>query len=276
MIIFSLTAHENVECLCDLLINIKKCFVHYNILILLSITENLNDEKLKTYDFVRCVTIRENNLNIWGNIELFQQHILNMKYIYDNSINYDYFWMVSSNELFIKIISPDFLNNYAIKIVDNKQQIEIDYDDYFINKVNNWEWYVMAKQDKHFVEYLYRNKFLLRASCHEGLVLPSNIVLELFNEYKTNELYEKSTFKNYVMEEIFISTYLTNKYIISNNMSSNDVFPDTFCFRYKYTLGNDASYEIIEKNLKCHHVSIKPVIRNYNNSMRLYIRNNII
>ncbi len=74
-IVFSLTAHENLECLYDLLTNIKKCFIHYDILILLSITENLYDEKLKTYDFVKCVTIRPSNFQIWGNIDLFNQQI---------------------------------------------------------------------------------------------------------------------------------------------------------------------------------------------------------
>ena len=58
-IIFSLTAHENLECLIDLLINIKKCFVHYEILILLSLTENLYNENLLTFDYVKCVTIRK-------------------------------------------------------------------------------------------------------------------------------------------------------------------------------------------------------------------------
>ena len=59
-IIFSLTAHEDLECLIDLLINIKKCFVNYEILILLSLTENVYSDKLQTFDYVKCVTIRQN------------------------------------------------------------------------------------------------------------------------------------------------------------------------------------------------------------------------
>lgn len=269
-IVFSLTAHENLECLYDLLTNIKKCFIHYDILILLSITENLYDEKLKTYDFVKCVTIRPNNFQIWGNIELFNQHILNMKYIYDNNITYDYFWFVASNELFIKIIPPDFLNNNCIKKLHKKQINDDDYDTYFKNLMNNthsWNWIDSAKKDKHFMNYLYANKFIFVSCQHEGLVLSSDIVLEIFNEYNTNKLYENSTFKDYVMEEIFISTYLTNKYELSHS--------NTFCFIYSYTMSYnyDTSYEEIEKNLECHHVSIKPVKRDYNNPVREHIRN---
>ena len=271
MIILSLTAHENLECLCDLLDNIKKCFVNYDILILLSITENLYNEKLKIYDFVKCVTIRKNNYPSisGGNIDLFHQHILNMKYVYDNAITYDYFWFVASNEMFIKIIPPDFLNNYSIKIIDKKQKInDLDYDVYFKNLMNNthsWYWIDLIKKDNNFMNYIYRNKFILHGCAHEGLVLSSDIVLEIFNEYNTNKLYDNSTFKGYVMEEIFISSFLINRYTLSNN-------PKTFCFRYIYTKGNISSYKEIENDLQEYHVSIKPVRRDYNDSIRTYIR----
>jgi hypothetical protein len=271
-IIFSLTAHENLECLFDLLINIKKCFVHYDILILLSITEKLNDEKLKTYDYVKCVTIRKNTSSIWGNIDLFNQHILNMKYIYDNNITYDYFWFVASNEMFIKIIPPDFLNNYSIKIINKKQQNNnLNYEKYFKNLIENqakWHWINLAKKDNNFMNYLYANKFVIYPCQHEGFVLSSDIVLEIFNEYNTNKLYKNSTFKNYVIEEIFMSTFLKNKYELSSL--------NTFCFIYKYTISENVSYEEIENNLKCRHVSIKPVTRKYDDPIRKHIRSKII
>jgi hypothetical protein len=276
-IIFSLTAHENLECLFDLLDNIKKCFVNYDILILLSITENLYNEKLKEYDFVKCVTIRPNNYaSIWGNIDLFNQHILNMKYIYDNSIDYDYFWFVASNEMFIKIIPPDFLNNYAIKIENKSQKNnDLDYDIYFndlMNKSHDWYWIDLAKKDKNLINYLYANKFVIYRCDHEGLVLSRDIILEIYNEYNNNKLHENSTFKDYVMEEIFISTYLRNRYQLG--------YLNIFCCRYKLpenvSHGDNFSYEIIENNLECHHASIKPVMRIYNNQIREHIRNKIM
>jgi hypothetical protein len=271
-IIFSLTAHENLECLIDLLINIKKCFVHYEILILLSLTEYLYNEKLQTFDYVKCVTIRKQELPIWGNIELFNQHILNIKYIYDNSINYDFFWMVASNEMFIKIIPPDFLDNNSIKIIHKKEPIdEINYDIYFKDIMNNQQWYWtdLAKKDTYFMDYIYKSKFILHFCQHEGLVLSCNIILEIFNEYTTNKLNENSTFKGYIMEELFIPTFLINRYHLNS-------YP-TFCFRYNYnyTLGPNPSYTRIVKKLERHHVSIKPVNRDYNDKMRQFIRNKI-
>ena len=270
-IIVSLTAHENLECLVDLLINIKKSFIHYEILILLSLTENLYNENLLTFDYVKCVTIRKQDISMWGNIELFNQHILNIKYIYDNSINYDFFWMVASNEMFIKIIPPDFLDNNSIKIINKKQpNDDINYDIYFKNLMNNeasWYWINLAKKDSYFMNYIYKNKFILDGCQHEGMALSCDIVLEIFNEYNTNKLYENSTFKNYVMEELFISTFLKNRY--------NLVSFKTFCFRYIYSLSKNPSYEEIENNLECHHISIKPVNRNYHDTIRQHIRNKI-
>lgn len=272
-IIFSLTAHENLECLCDLLDNIKKCFVNYSILILLSITENLYDKKLETYDFIKIVTLRSKNISIWGNIELFHQHILNMSYIYEKSITYDYFWFVASNEMFIKIIPPNFLDDYSLKIIGKKQQIDkSEYDTYFenlINTTNSWHWVNLAKKDDNFMNYLYKNNLRLIGCPHEGLVLSSDNVLEIFNEYNTSKLYENSTFKDYVMEELFVSTFILNKYIVETN------YIYTFCYIYIYDLPREASYEQIENALKSHHVSIKPVVRDYNNPMRTYIRNKI-
>lgn len=271
-IIFSLTAHENLDCLFDLLINIKKCFVNYEILILLSLTEDLYNEKLQTFDYVKCVTLRQNKYSIWGNIELFNQHILNIKYIYDNSINYDFFWMVASNEMFIKIIPPDFLDNNSIKIINKKQpNDEITYDIYFKNMMNNiqsFHWTEKVKKDTYFMNYLYKNKFILHYCQHEGIVLCCDIVLDIFNEYNTNKIHENSTFKDYVMEEIFIPTFLTNRY--------NLVSFQPFCLRYIYSdLPVNSSYEKIENKLECHHVSIKPVKRNYGDIIRQHIRNKI-
>jgi hypothetical protein len=106
--------------------------------------------------------------------------------------------MVASNEMFIKIIPPDFLNNNSIKIIHKKEPIdEINYDIYFKNLMNNeasWHWINLAKKDTYFMDYIYKNKFMLHGCQHEGLVLSCNIILEIFNEYTTNKLNENSTF----------------------------------------------------------------------------------
>ena len=136
-----------------------------------------------------------------------------------------------------------------------------------MNNEASWYWINLAKKDSYFMNYIYKNKFILDGCQHEGMALSCDIVLEIFNEYNTNKLYENSTFKNYVMEELFISTFLKNRY--------NLVSFKTFCFRYIYSLSKNPSYEEIENNLECHHISIKPVNRNYHDTIRQHIRNKI-
>jgi hypothetical protein len=270
-IIFSLTAHENIDCLYDIISNIKKVFLYYDITILISLTYDLNENfDNNKFDFVKVVSIRDNTYEMWGNINLFHQHILIIEYIFKNKLEYDFLWFVSSNEMFIKIVPPNFLNNYSMKIINSKDKVnDKDYEIYYsnlLNTENNWLWIELLKKDNYMLNYLYKNKFIINACQHEGLVLPSSIVLELFNEYKNNELHEKSTYKKYVMEEIFMPTYILNKYNIDNF--------NVFCFRYLYKLGN-AKYDEIINSLSEHHLSIKPVKRNYNDIMRTTIRNSL-
>jgi len=275
-IILSLTAHENIKCLYDLIDNIKKAFKNYDILILLSLTQSLYNVFNNIYDFVKIVTNRPDNLRIHTNINLFYQHILNMKYIYENNIKYDYFWFVASNEMFIKIIPPDFIDVYGLKIIDEKKPInDIDYNIYYHKFIkDSLKCVHLSKciKDTHFIDYLYKNKFILYWHQHEGLVLESSLVLKIFNEYNENKLYEKAVFNDYFMEEFFMSTYILNKYNIYNNMIE-------FCFRYNESIkikrGETINYERIEKHLLNSHVSIKPVKRRYKDPLRTLIRNKI-
>ena len=266
-IIFSMTAHESVDCLHDLIVNIKKAFVHHDICILLSLTQWLNDSFNNSYEFVKIVTVRDNNLPIWGNLNLFQQHILNMEYLFANNIECDFFWFVCSNEMFIKVVPEDYMDNYALKIIDVKpplsdQEYEIYYNK-FITDQHSWMWIEFMKKDEHMMHYLRENKFMLHSMGHEGMVLPYHLVSEIYNEYVKNELYAQSDFKGYVMEEIFVPTYILNKYTV-NNLEEN-------CFRYVYTQGY-IDYDTIMRNLNVRHVSIKPVCRSYNNVLRIAVR----
>jgi hypothetical protein len=269
-IIFSITAHESVECLHDLIASIKKAFVHYDICILLSLTQWLNDGFKNTYEYVKVVTVRDDNLPIWGNLNLFQQHILNMEYLFTNNIEYDFFWFVCSNEMFIKVVPEDYMDHYALKICDNKpqpsdQEYETYYNQFFTSQ-HSWMWIEYMKKDEHMMNYLRENKFTLHSMGHEGLVLPCHFVSEIYAEYTKNELYAKSTFKGYVMEEIFVATYIRNKYNIIN------LEENCFLYVYKNGCGHNADYDTIMRNLGERHVSIKPVVRRYDDALRTAVR----
>ena len=262
-IVLSITAHESIECLYDLIDNIKRCFVHYEILILLSITEPLY-QVYQPRERVHVVT-RRSTLNIWGTIHLFHQHIRNLRYLKHHRIPYDHFWFVASNEMFIKVIPPNFIQTYGIQL-HPPDPVE-DYDAYYTNLMttrSEWYWKDLCKQDTHFMNYIYTNKFKIYNASHEGLVLPYTLSMEILEEYTKHQLYEKSVFPGYVMEEIFIPTYLLNKY-------KGTIC--TFCHKF-YHLKNPTYSNIMEQLIESH-VSIKPVSRNIKDPLRITIRNTL-
>lgn len=270
-IVLSLTAHENIDCFHDLIENIRQCFVHYDILVLVSMTDSLYTLYRPKHDFVKIVT-RRTSYNIWGKIHLFHQHILNLRYLETHHIPYDHFWLVASNEMFVEVIPPTFLQDHGM-VLQEKQHVisKEDYEDYyktFLETSSEWWGFNACKKDDHFMNYAYTHQYKLTKCDHEGLVLPYNVSREILDEYTNHHLYEKSTFSDYVMEEIFVPTYLFGKYTVVK-------FP-RFCYHYLYHLGKYASYEEIEKKRSPHHVSVKPVHRRMNHPLRVRIRNKFV
>ena len=267
-IVFSLTCHENYKCVIDLISNIKYYFSDFNIIILLSITENLlGDLKKITDNNIIIVTVR--NYNIWGNIYLFYQHILNYQYI--KNINFKYFWFVASNELFIKKVTKDFLDNNTI-IIENSKNSNIDIKSYyeeFKKKEHNLIWYNHLKKDNYTLKIFEENNITLHWMTHEGMVLPNNIMDEVASFYLKYDFINLSTYKNYPIEEIFVSSYLYSKYNLKNF--------NTFSFRYNY----DNNYkkkkytQIYNDTLKKPLIlSLKPVARKNEDPLRILIRQN--
>lgn len=276
-IVFSLTCHESPDCVIDLIENIKKCFIHFNVLILISCTDNINDELSKLinkFDYVKIVTIRDHKNNIWGNIDLFHQHMLNVDYLIKNNIDYNYFWLLASNEYFFKIVEPEHLYNNMM-IVEDKIELSNDevnkfYDD-FLNKSSDWYWLNYMKMDTYTVNILKENKIILDGMQHEGLVLIKNIAEEIFKKYDELLINKNSVHKGYVLEEIFIISYLKSRYKIKNSKN-------TFCKHYLYdgAYSNLSPEDFYNKLLnEKMALSIKPVIRDYNNGIRTIIRKNI-
>jgi hypothetical protein len=262
-IVLSLTAHESIECLYDLIDNIKRCFIHYEILILLSMTEPLY-KLYRPREFVHVVT-RRSTFNIWGTIHLFHQHMRNLRYLKHHRIPYDHFWFVASNEMFLRVIPSNFIQTYGIQL-HPPEPVE-DYETYYTKLMttpSDWYWEELCKKDTHFMKYVYTNQFKIYSSAHEGLVLPYTLSMEILEEYTQQQLYEKSVFPGYVMEEIFIPTYLLNKY--------KGTIP-VFCYRFHH-LRNPTPDQIME-NLTPSHVSIKPVRRQWKDSLRTFIRNKL-
>lgn len=282
-IIFSITFHENYECMIDLIRNIKFFSRFFDSYILLSLTENLihkiDINILNNYN-IHIVNIRSSDSNIWGKVDLFHQHIINHKYTLQNNISYDYFWFVSSNEYFIKDITEDFLSKNMIKLKNNNYlSSKTEYENYFLNFMNKkqkgWYWYEELKKDKYTIDIFNKKKLYISHIQHEGIVLQPSLMNEIYQFYTTSKINEHSTFRNYCLEEIIISSYIRSKYF--------ETIINPFCNIYMYypflmEKYNNNDYENLYNyfmNDKLT-ISIKPVKRIYNDPFRKFLRNKMI
>ncbi len=276
-IVFSLTCHENVDCVIDLIENIKKCFSNFLISILISCTNNIYNELYliieQKYNFCKIITVRDIRFSIWGNIHLLHQHMLNMKILIENNIKYDYFWFISSNEYFFKIVTPEHLKKYVISPKEPNHFTQQDISEYYdtlFNKHHEWVWYKHIQKDTYLLKKFKENFIKIYNSPHEGTVLPYHIVNELYSFYLSLDIINNSTYNDYVLEEIFMSSYINSKYKIKNY--------NTFCLHNihtKYGYLNDTEYlQLLLKEPIS--VSAKPIKRDFNNTLRTMIRNSLL
>lgn len=278
-IIFSLLCFEKPDCLQDLIENILFYSSYYKSIILISIKTELYvkiDNLINKYDNIYFVTVRDNN-NIWGTIDIFDQHMLNVNYIIKNNITFDYFWFISSNEMLIKHIMDDHLDKYIIK--KEKKNINHDLFNEFI-KIQNHnykEWINFFNKDTNIKKKFNKNKINLYLYQHEGIVLTPNLIFEIRAKYYEYEIYKKCTYKRYALEELFVQSYLISTYDI-------DII-NYFCIRY-ITINN--FYKLNVNNIidseklynicyfHPHAISLKPVPRIFDHPLRQIIRTKML
>lgn len=266
-VVFSLTAHESADCLDDLIQNIGICFEHFTILIFISLTSSLAATFENKYSHVTIVTTRPDSLALWGRIDLFHQHILNMKYLLDTKQPFDYFIFVASNQMFLRKVETNFFDLYYKRWIPRTDRDNSAYVGQWPSSVQlGWYWWDHVARDTHFVDYVHRNKYQFMHGQHEGMVLEEKIVREVYQEYIHSTIYEKTTHRGYPLEEIFVHTFVWNNY--------QNAWPLTCCLQ---SFSNHASSlsDIQKKDLKPFQVSYKPVPRRYNHPLRNEIRRNL-
>ena len=103
-----------------------------------------------------------------------------------------------------------------------------------------------------------------------------NVSKIIIIEYFRSKIFENSTYRDYVMEEFFIFSYLTSKYVLKNVLK-------TLCFFYietsDYRNSNNKNFYIQENYNKLLYdgvISIKPVNRNSNDPIRKFLIEKLI
>ena len=249
--IISVLFHEKIELIIEYFINIVNKFRNYNILILISCNNYINSLLIKYQlpEFIKIVTVRDNNIPIWGNVNLFDQHFKNYLYLKNNNINYNYFLFSASNDIFIRKIDDNIKKNIIIKPELNPinlSQVKEFYNKFL--KEKKWIWFENMKKNNKIINILKNNNIILKVNELEGLIIEKNFIKEIMDFYQKN-LYGKSLYKNYIMEEIFIASYLYSKYQYNYN---------TITFREKYPKNENL------KNLEGNEL-IKELLNNYSN-----------
>ncbi len=277
-IIFSLTCHEKVDCVIDLIDNLTKCFEPFEVMFLISTIntiENELKERIKVYSNVKIVTVRDSNMRIYWTTKFIHQHMLNIKYLIDNKINFDYLWFVASNEYYIKRVKADFFEKH-VKTNFKPRTLDIELVsktwEKFMNTTHKWHWFNNFKNDTYTIQKFKENNIIPYNNQHEGLVLPANVILEVYNAYMNWNIYTNVSYNFYPSEEIFIQSYVISKY----DVTPEDISP--FCCHY----ATNPNYkdknidQVFEHALKDdNYLSLKPVKRDYNDPLRVKIRNNL-
>lgn len=258
--VVSISAYEKYICLLDLILNITYYFRNFNIKILLSLKNNL-DLKLN-FQHVFIHRIDDASKSLWGTIHYFDQHYCARNYCKENNINYKYFCLCISNQLFLKDITVDLLNQYCVST--NRNKITISDEDkkkflkYFL-KTDKW-WYPNIRKNQYFVKFVKDNNFVISESMHEGLIFDYNafeFICETYEKYDfINNIHHKINF-----EEIFPLSLIRNYYDFPY------IVPCIF-----HTTIYEELLDIINTQPVKYAVKIK---RDFEHPLRIAIRNNI-
>lgn len=268
-IMFSIPVHERPEVVLDQIINYRRFNNDFGIILHFSNNFNwegaiLTEERffsiLENYDNVYINPVRLNT----GIYNIIQAHTCNFQYI-ESRVEFQYFALSSSNELFIKDGLEDYVSQYDIGI----QFIDI-------STIKDWPQMEHALKDRDLNNILSHIKGTkIYGSQLEGTFFKKEIfekIVDIINKYFD---YSEVT-DLYAREEIYFPTiakYVFYDLKITNSpftyMKWSKQFYGTLIGLYTWNVNN------ILKTKKNNIFCIKRVDRQFHNYLRTYIRDYI-
>ena len=198
-LLFSIPIHERLEVVIDQIVNIQTLNEDAGIVLHLSLGYCDRNSSLPLSDFLRIVKRFD---NVWvnpnrvrtGNYDIIQAHMENFNYI-KGVVEFEYFSMLASNELFIKRGLYNYIHNY---------DCGVDYND--VSKNNRWYAGKQAKSDNSLMAIMaHLDADKIVGSQIEGTFYRK----ELFDIIQKNivEYYDYRTMAvAYAREEVYFST----------------------------------------------------------------------
>lgn len=264
-IVFSIPIHERLEVVVDQIIN----FRHFNpnCGFIFHFSQNFDYEKsgLTRIQFEEIVSkigniyINPNSLRT-GLSDIIQAHLSNYQYIKDK-IQYEYFVMSASNELFIKSGFGQFIKDYDCGVE------QLDVTDW----TNNSHFSQDAKNDKFTQDILkYLNYDRIIFSHIEGQYYKKDLFNTIYTAINANYDY-KSANKFYPREEYYFSTVIGYLKQMKQELKIGPVITyNAYHFDHLWD-AKPSEINYLLKNSELFY-SVKRVNRLINDNVRCYLR----
>ena len=231
-IVFSIAVHEKYECIIDLIENIN--YFNSNCAIVIHFSKFFKNNSLISKE--KFLELTQKNENVYINpvsletnlYSLLQVHLVNFAYI-SKKIEFEYFSICNSNDMFVKSGFISFINGYDCCLEYN-------------SKMNSWEYYDALINDSFSSNFSEEIKVKYR-SYLEGTCYSKELFLKVYESISKYDIYNYKF--NYPAEEYLIPSlamkygknirnargtkngvgYLyVNRHIIKKVIRSNDKF----------------------------------------------------
>jgi hypothetical protein len=207
-IAFSVTIHERTDCVVDLILNFM-VFCHLRLCIVLSCNES-QYRSLSVMDLPSNVYVNPqyvlDEVRVWASIELWNKHMSNYRYLRQLGIEYDYFVLQCSNELFKKQLTRERL----CQLQPERQSFQAEDYDISLERLRSsqWVWASKVLRDRHYARVAQRYRIPYFPRRHEGLVIPKGVASDMAAFFESQRLYQLSDYSDYPLEEIFPHSYM--------------------------------------------------------------------
>lgn len=267
-IIFSIPINEKFEVVVDQILNFKTLNNNCGIIIHISQGFNYEQSELNLDCFLEIVNkidnvyINDKKLRT-GKYDIIQAHLSNFEYV-KNIIDFDYFCMCASNELFFKEGLYDYIKKY---------DAGVGYNNIKFNP--KWIPGKYAKNDdslKKIMKILDVKNNNIIGSQIEGSFYKKKIFEKIC--LLINENYDFNNMKvAYAREEVYFSTIVWNLSLLEKKLKIKENGMVTYCpWNRKYTMNvkiNEIDNLLLNEN---NFFSVKRVPRIQNDCVRQYLR----
>ena len=259
-IVYSITAHESIECVYNLYENIIKSNPGIDCLVIFHLEDKLYEQRntlpIHTNLIFNPIHTKKHRFTS----TIFLAHIDN--YLYVRNYDFDFFCFLDSNNLFIKPVDYKTIKKET-------PSLNITQTGYKYPSWDTWQQEEFFKNQK-LVKIFQDHNIEICVSTHCGMYLRKEVINHIVDFCKTNGIDKKIfTYDHFAAEEIVLPSLV--KY-------STGFLPKRYCWQqYRYT-PKDIT-DIINKSewrgLKNLHHNIIKAKRDMNDPLRKYCENNI-